>query len=58
MISVQAARDIVLAQIPALGTERQGFFASLGRVLAEDVRAPHDVPQHNNSAMDGYAVRA
>ncbi len=58
MISVQAARDIVLAQIPALGTERQGLFASLGRVLAEDVRAPHDVPQHNNSAMDGYAVRA
>ncbi len=25
MISVQAARDIVLAQIPALGTERQGY---------------------------------
>ncbi len=58
MISVQAARDIVLAQIPVLGTERQELFASLGRVLAEDVFAPYNVPPHNNSAMDGYAVRA
>ena len=31
--------------------------AALGRVLAEDVAAPGDVPPHDNSAMDGYAVR-
>jgi molybdopterin molybdotransferase len=30
----------------------------LGRVLAEQVRAPFDVPAWNNSAMDGYALRA
>src|SRR5690625_3159 len=28
----------------------------LGRVLTEDVIAPADVPPHDNSAMDGYAV--
>ena len=31
---------------------------ALGRVLAEDVRAAHDVPPFANSAMDGFAVRA
>ena len=58
MIPVQEARDIVLAQVPVLGTERKDLFAAMGRVLAEDVFAPHDVPPHDNSAMDGYAVRA
>ncbi|MGZ3425567.1 MAG: molybdopterin molybdotransferase MoeA, partial [Polyangia bacterium] len=37
--------------------ERVAVAAALGRVLAEDVVAPHDVPPHDNSAMDGYAVR-
>jgi molybdopterin molybdotransferase len=31
--------------------------SALGRVLAEDVTSPVNVPQHDNSAMDGYAVR-
>ena len=31
------------------------LFESLGRVLAEDVVSPFDVPPHDNSAMDGYA---
>jgi molybdopterin molybdotransferase len=29
---------------------------ALGRILAEDVVSPHDVPPHDNSAVDGYAV--
>ncbi|MGH8848908.1 MAG: molybdopterin molybdenumtransferase MoeA, partial [Polaromonas sp.] len=31
------------------------LFEALGRVLAEDVISPFDVPPHDNSAMDGYA---
>ena len=31
--------------------------SALGRILAADIVAPHDVPAHDNSAMDGYAVR-
>jgi molybdopterin molybdotransferase len=58
MIPVKKARDIVLAQIPILGTERADLFSCLGRVLAEDVTAPYNVPPHDNSAMDGYAVRS
>ncbi|MCK5444212.1 MAG: molybdopterin molybdenumtransferase MoeA, partial [Rhodospirillaceae bacterium] len=28
----------------------------LGRILAEDLRSPNNVPPHDNSAVDGYAV--
>jgi molybdopterin molybdotransferase len=37
--------------------ERIHVRAALGRVLAADVISPLDVPAHDNSAMDGYAVR-
>ena len=36
-------------------TETLPLFDALGRVLAEDVVSPFDVPPHDNSAMDGYA---
>jgi molybdopterin molybdotransferase len=32
--------------------------SSLGRVLADDILSPYNVPNHNNSAMDGYALNA
>ena len=31
---------------------------AMGRVLAEDIAAPHDIPSFHRSSMDGYAVRA
>ena len=39
-------------------TETVSGFEALGRVLAEDVLALVDVPPADNSAMDGYALRA
>ncbi len=39
-------------------TETVSTFEALGRVLAEDVRSLVDVPPGDNSAMDGYALRA
>lgn len=38
--------------------ESVATFDALGRVLAEDLRSTLDVPPADNSAMDGYAVRA
>jgi molybdopterin molybdotransferase len=58
LISVEEAQRRALAPVRALGAERVPVAAALGRVLAEEVTAPHDVPPHDNSAMDGYAVRA
>ena len=40
---------------PVAGTQVLPLFEALGRVLAEDVMSPVDVPPHDNSAMDGYA---
>ncbi|HET7402280.1 MAG TPA: molybdopterin molybdotransferase MoeA, partial [Usitatibacter sp.] len=42
---------------PVRGTLRVPVRASLGRILAEDVLSPVDVPSHRNSAMDGWALR-
>src|SRR5215211_4965573 len=42
---------------PIEGIARLPIRSALGRVLAEDVISPVDVPAHRNSAMDGWAVR-
>jgi molybdopterin molybdotransferase len=58
-LSVDAARTAILGALtPIAGRERVAVRAALGRVLAEDVIAPYNVPAHDNSAMDGYALRA
>jgi len=57
MISVEEAIRRILEHIPRLGKERWPSLHSLGRVLAEDIIAPRNIPPWNNSAMDGYAVR-
>lgn len=43
---------------PSIGTETVPLRAALGRILAEDVVSPIDVPGFANSAMDGYALRS
>ena len=58
MISVEEAQERVLAEISLLVTENVSFIDALGRVLREDVVSPADIPQADNTAMDGYAVRA
>jgi molybdopterin molybdotransferase len=55
---VGKAREVIGRFLnPVTSTERVGVRAALGRVLAEDVVSPLAVPAHDNSAMDGYAVR-
>lgn len=58
MISVEAALELILSEINPLGMERVDILSSLGRVLGEDISAGIDNPPWDNSAMDGYAVRA
>lgn len=58
MISVEEARDRILLFFSRLPVERKSLLDALGQVLAEDVIAPFDIPPLNNTAMDGYAVRA
>jgi len=57
--SVESAREAILAAIPGpLPEEVLPLERALGRVLARDVAATVTLPPWNNSAMDGYAVRA
>jgi molybdopterin molybdotransferase len=57
-LPVDRARRLVLDTLaPVAGHERLFIRQALGRVLAEDVISPVDVPAHTNSAMDGWAVR-
>jgi molybdopterin molybdotransferase len=57
-ISVDEALRKVLDSVNPLGVERVPIRDATGRILAEDVRSPRDIPGFDNSAMDGYAVRA
>ncbi|MBP1753506.1 MAG: molybdenum cofactor biosynthesis protein MoeA [Geobacteraceae bacterium] len=58
MPTYEEARSCILDAINPLGVEKVEILESLGRVLAEDIFAPWDMPLWNNTAMDGYAVRA
>lgn len=59
LLSVAAAREAVLARVgAALPAEPVALDDALGRVLAQSAVAPEDVPGFDNSAMDGFAVRA
>ncbi len=58
MLSLEEARAMILAEVPALETETVPLDAALGRVLAVDVHAASPLPPFDYSAMDGYAVCA
>ncbi len=58
MISIEEALEKLLSHVSVLPDEEVAILDSLGQVLAEDVVSGIDVPPRDNSAMDGYAVRA
>jgi len=58
VLDLETAVARVLAALPAAQTERIRLTESAGRILAETILSPLDLPSFDNSAMDGYAVRA
>ncbi|WP_192036995.1 gephyrin-like molybdotransferase Glp [Halomonas sp. YLGW01] len=56
--SVEDALAALLEGVRPVASESITCEAAAGRVLAEDVAARLDVPTFDNSAMDGYALRA
>ncbi len=58
LLSLEEAVGLIMARVPAM-TARMivPLTEAEGRVLAEDLIAPIDLPRFDNSAMDGYAVR-
>ena len=57
-LTYEAARQLILEKIRPLEAETVPLLDALGRALAEPVVATLDLPRFDNSAMDGYALRA
>jgi molybdopterin molybdotransferase len=58
VINVEEALERILSYVHVLEPEEKPLLDALGQVLAEDIVASYDVPPLDNTAMDGYAVRA
>ncbi|HEY6864435.1 MAG TPA: molybdopterin molybdotransferase MoeA, partial [Burkholderiales bacterium] len=57
-LPVAKANEVIRGFVqPITDTETVPVREALGRVLAQEIVSPIDVPAHDNSAMDGYAVR-
>jgi molybdopterin molybdotransferase len=57
-MTVGKAREFIQRFLsPLSGTEKVAIRAALSRIAANDILSPINVPAHDNSAMDGYAVR-
>ncbi|MEO7150218.1 MAG: gephyrin-like molybdotransferase Glp [Burkholderiaceae bacterium] len=57
-LAVESARDFIARLVPRVeAVEQLALRSALGRVLARDIVSSIDVPSHDNSAMDGYALR-
>ena len=55
---VDEARRLLVGAVAPLPAEDVPLAELAGRVTAAPVVAPHDLPRHANSSMDGYAVVA
>src|SRR2546430_10085990 len=58
MLELEEALARILAVVPPPVSERVDLSDAHGRFLSESVVSPIDLPSFDNSAMDGYAVRA
>ena len=58
-LPVAQAQEFIARLVPRVqAVEQLAIRSALGRVLAQDVISPIAVPAHDNSAMDGYALRS
>ncbi len=62
LVPPDEARGLLLSHLlhdqPIIDSELISVASALGRVLAEDITAPHPLPDFQRSTVDGYAVRA
>ena len=58
MLNVEQALAQILSHVDVLEEEEKPILGCLGQVLAEDIYSTINIPPLDNSAMDGYAVRA
>ena len=58
-LSVDKAQEFIqhlVQALPAIATEELPLIKALGRIVSENIISPINVPAHDNSAMDGFAL--
>ena len=60
LLPPDAARDLLFSHLPkpTIDSEFDGRYLLFGPSLAEDIVAPHPLPDFQRTTVDGYAVRA
>jgi molybdopterin molybdotransferase len=59
MLSFYEALEALKKELGSPSAKESVFLdSSLGRILAEDIKAPSNSPEHDTSAMDGYAINS
>ena len=58
MLTYYQARDLIVDSVKPLSVEKVALLDAAGRAVAEDIIANQPLPLFDNSAMDGFAVRA
>ncbi|MGB0360274.1 MAG: molybdopterin molybdotransferase MoeA [Endozoicomonas sp.] len=58
LMRLEEVLDILIHSVPPVTeVESVSLEESLGRILAKEIISPINVPSHDNSVMDGYALR-
>ena len=57
LISVEEAQKIIFSKFNSLEIVKKKLIDSSGYILSKDIKASFDLPNKNNSAMDGFAIR-
>ncbi len=58
VVKYDQAAEKIRQNFPARKIERIGLITASGRILAEDIRGPEDLPAFDRSTVDGYAIMA
>jgi molybdopterin molybdotransferase len=56
MVTISQALKLIDNQVKQSQTEKVQLTKMVGRILAEPIHAPLDLPPFRQSAMDGYAI--
>jgi len=56
-VTVEEALSLIFKEVRPKSTKLLPIEMALGHVLAQEIKATHNLPPFDNSAMDGYAIR-
>jgi molybdopterin molybdotransferase len=58
MVTFEFAKNIIFKKIKKLNREKVNILLSINRIIDENIKSKYNLPNFDNSSMDGYAVRS